>query len=89
MKYLTFFWPFFLIYNNLLIRISNYASVSTQKSVLIIGGLTIYGRSSFIVEYNDDKWTVIGNLRQARNDHQAILIDSSVMIIGGDSNDQL
>ena len=63
--------------------------MSTKTSVLIIGGLTEYGRSSSIVEYKDDKWLVIGNLKQARNDHQAILINSLIMILGGDSNDQL
>ena len=42
-----------------------------------------------IVEYNDEKWTVIGNLNQARHYHQAISIGSSVMIIGGDTNDQM
>ena len=71
------------------IRISNYASVSTQTSVLIIGGRTNLGKTSFIVEFKDEKWTVIGNLKQARNDHQAILIGSLVMIIGGYSNDRL
>ena len=45
--------------------------------------------SSSIVEYKDDKWTVIGNLKQARNGHQAISIGSLVMIIGGYSRDQL
>ena len=39
---------------------------------------------SSIVEYKDDKWTVIGNLKQARYLHQAISIGSLVMIIGGD-----
>ena len=63
--------------------------MSTETSVLIIGGLTEYERSSSIVEYKDDKWTVIGNLKQARNDHQAISINSLIIILGGDSNDQL
>ena len=63
--------------------------MSTKTSVLIIGGLTEYERSSSIVEYKDDKWTVIGNLKQARNDHQAISINSLIIILGGDSNDQL
>ena len=73
----------------MLFSISNYASVSTKTSVLIIGGLTEYERSSSIVEYKDDKWTVIGNLKPARNDHQAISINSLIIILGGDSNDQL
>ena len=68
--------------------ISHYASVSTQTSVLIIGGWS-NGYESSIVEYEDDKWTVIGNLKQARDKHQAILIGSLVMIIGGDSSNQL
>ena len=68
--------------------ISHYASVSTQTSVLIIGGYSHYYLSS-IVEYKDDKWTVIGNLKQARYRHQAISIGSLVMIIGGVSSDQL
>ena len=70
--------------------ISDYASVSTETSVLIIGGLS-NGLLSSIVEYKDDKWTVIGNLKQARYGHQAISIGSLVMIIGGSSTggDQL
>ena len=78
--------------------ISHYASVSTQTSVLIIGGESnnLYTSSivqSSIVQYIEDKWTAIGNLKRARLDHQAILIGSLVMIIGGHpsywSNDQL
>ena len=70
-------------------RISYYASVSTQTSVLIIGGWSNDSPSSSIVEYKDDKWTVIGNLKQARLGHRAISIGSLVMIIGGYSRDQL
>ena len=43
------------------------------------------GYSFSIVEYEDDKWTVVGNLKQTRYGHQAISIGSLVMIIGGDS----
>ena len=95
--------------------ISNYASVSTPTSVLIIGGYDEivndgfnelswflnynYGYNvdtnvdieflSSIVEYKNDEWTVIGNLKQARYGHQAISIGSLVMIIGGQSDYQL
>ena len=74
--------------------ISDYASVSTQTSVLIIGGYNDDGYNgdeflSSIVEFKDDEWTVIGNLKQARHGHQAISIGSLVMIIGGGSNDTL
>ena len=73
----------------MLFSISNYASVSTQTSILIIGGWSDGSLTSSIVEYKDDKWLVIGNLKQARNDHQAISINSLIIILGGDSNDQL
>ena len=75
--------------------ISNYASVSTQTSVLIIGGYSDdndeidFEFFSSIVEYEDDKWTIIGNLKQPRYAHQAISIGSLVMIIGGETSDQL
>ena len=61
----------------------HYAFVSNQTSVLLIGGWSDGSRSSSIVEYKDDKWTVIGNLKQARYAHQAISIGPLVMIIGG------
>ena len=74
--------------NSFSFSISNYASISTQRSVLIIGGRLGSGSSSSIVEFKDDKWTVIGNLKQARVGHQAISIGSFVMIIGGYSWDK-
>jgi len=74
----------------IILSISDYASVSTQTSVLIIGGGQPFDQyQSSIVEYKDEKWTVIGNLKQARYGHQAVSIGSLVMIIGGRSNDQL
>ena len=72
----------------IILSISYYASVSTQTSVLIIGGHSNNDYSSSIVEYKDDKWTIIGNLKQARKGHQAISIGSFVMIIGGYSDNK-
>ena len=45
-------------------------------------------RSSSIVEYEEDEWTVIGILKQARSSHQAISVGPLVMIIGGWSHDE-
>ena len=50
--------------------------------------MSIPSYGSSIVEYEDDKWTVIGNLKQAIYGHQAISIGSLVMIIGGNSDDK-
>ena len=74
-------------------EISQYASVSLQTSVLIIGGFTSTGigqnsgSTSLVVEFKDDKWTIIGNLKQRRSHHQAILMGSLIMVVGGFSKD--
>ena len=98
MKYLicqiVYYFSIFSLENQVqnVFSIWRYASVSTQTSVLIIGGGSdksrkLY-RSSSIVEYNDDNWTVIGNIKQERVCHQAISIGSMLMIIGGISHHQ-
>ena len=69
--------------NEFSLSISEYASVSTQKSVIIIGGRSDGKRQSSIVEYKDDNWAVIGNLKQARYRHNAIAVGPLIMIIGG------
>ena len=67
------------------LSISHYASVSTRNSIFIFGGWIdeIKEEVSSIAEYSDDSWAIIGHLQQARDTHQAILIDSKVIIIGG------
>ena len=65
--------------------------MSTQNSVLIIGGDSGYPEGdhiglrtlSSIVEYKDDHWNTIGELKESRGDHNAISIGSLFIIIGG------
>ena len=85
--YLSFVLTFEFLFKWLIyFRIVNYASVSTQTSVLIIGGA--FPLLASIFEYEEDKWTVIGNLKQARSYHQVILYGSLIMIFGGNSYDK-
>jgi len=72
-------------------QISMYGTTSTKESVYIIGGFTNVSseglRTSIIAEYRDDKWNIVGNLKQARQAHGAITSGSLTMIIGGESID--
>ena len=70
------------------LRISSYATTSTDDSVYIIGGLTDSSplRSSTIAKYSDSSWTKPGSLKQARSGHGAITIEGITMTIGGVPN---
>ena len=76
----------------IILRISRYATVSTDESVYVIGGYTGNPnedgyvppmKSSVIAEYRDGSWNNIGNFVQGRDYHSAILLGSSIMIVGG------
>ena len=73
-------------------RIAFFATVSTDDSVYVIGGFTGHPtedgyappmKSSVIAEYRDGSWNNIGNFVQGRDVHGAILLGSSIMIVGG------
>ena len=73
-------------------RIAFFATVSTDDSVYVIGGFTGHPTedgyvspmySSVIAEYRDGSWNNMGNFVQARNVHGAMLLGSSIMIVGG------
>ena len=82
----------FKIDNKFHFRITNYATTSTEESVLIIGGITngspgTNGRIiSTIAEYKNGSWKNVGNLAQARDSHSAITLGSVTMIVGGAPN---
>ena len=63
-----------------------YATASTEESVYIIGGNSHYDRITAIGEYRDGKWSIAGNLSQARDSHAAISFGAYTMIVGGSIN---
>ena len=81
----------FKIDNKFHFRITNYATTSTEESVLIIGGITngspgTNGRIiSTIAEYKNGSWKNVGNLAQARNSHGAITSGPFTIIVGGNA----
>ena len=72
-----------------MLRISCYATASTDESVFIIGGYTKGSPdvTSRIAEYKNGKWIDGGNLAQARYGHGAITSESKTVIIGGTHNE--
>ena len=67
-----------------ILRISYYATSSTENSVYIIGGYIASPSSTpIIAEYQNDEWHNVGNLKQARIGHGAITSGSLTMVIGG------
>ena len=69
-----------------ILRIIQYATVSTDESVLIVGGFTVTrrpDRTTIIAEYKDGIWSNIGTFSQHRDTHGAINTGSVIMIAGG------
>ena len=73
---------------NLVVRISMYATTSTEDSLYIFGGWTVYsqtnaGRISNIAKYKNNQWSEVGNLNTPRFGHSVITSGSLTFIIGG------
>ena len=72
-------------------RISNYATVSTDKSVYVIGGFDNFAlprsKTSAIKEFTDNRWRHAGDLAKARSYHSAISFGGKVLIVGGEFKD--
>ena len=67
-----------------ILRISYYATSSTESSVYIIGGFTNSPYNiPIIAQYKNDEWYNVGNLKQTRHGHGAITSGSLTMVIGG------
>ena len=63
--------------------ISDYGIISTDSSVFIFGGYTGSSEESNIVEYNENGWSEVTQMKDARRGHSAIQISDRVIIVGG------
>ena len=66
-----------------MLRICNYAIVSRESSVLVIGGTCQSVYSTRVAKYTLDQWTEVGNLQKARNGPRAILNGDRMYVVGG------
>ena len=67
-----------------MLRITNYATASTDSAAYIIGGY-LENRDSVtdIAEFKNGKWRKIGNLNEPKRDLSAILYNGEYMLVGG------
>ena len=70
---------------NILSRISQYATASTDSAAYIIGGNTGSDRTLIIAEFKNNKWRKIGELNEPKYNLSAILHNGEYIIVGGSS----
>ena len=61
------------------LSIHNYAVTSTPSSVIYFGGYW----SDKVVQFQNMKWTELGNLASQRSGHQSIKMDNKIYLFGG------
>ena len=66
-----------------MLRISHYATSSTNIAAYIIGGYDGSKLVSTIAEFKNDQWRNIGNLNEQKNSLSAIFHDGEYIIVGG------
>ena len=64
-------------------RISRYAVTSTPSSVIYFGGYDDEGTTDRVVEYQNLKWSLLGNLAIPRGAHRSIKMDNKSYPFGG------
>ena len=57
--------------------------VSTENSVIVIGGYSDAENSNIIARFADNVWSNVGELVQARLGHASILINNEIYVLGG------
>ena len=66
-----------------MLRISNYATASTNTAAYIIGGYDGSERVSTIAEYKNNQWRDFGTLNEPKSSPSAIFNDGEYMVVGG------
>ena len=78
------FWFIFKI-----LRISQYATASTDSAAYIIGGFDDSNYLSTIAQYKNNKWLKIGDLNEKKSYLSAIFHNGEYFIVGGESSGRL
>ena len=72
---------------HLLRRYSHYSVSSTSQAAFFIGGYDGGSYLSIIAKYENDKWSLHGNLKRSRVAHASITYGTATIVIGGGTND--
>ena len=68
-------------------KYSFYSVSSTNQAAFFIGGWVESSRSSVIAKYENDEWSLYGNLKTPRMGHGSITYGTTTLVIGGNSDD--
>jgi len=71
------------IRTHLLRKYSYYSVSSTNQAAFFIGGLAGSSHSSVIAKYENDNWSLHGNLKRSRVGHGSIISGTATIVIGG------
>ena len=72
---------------HLLRRYSHYAVSSTNQAAFFIGGYDGSSQLSVIAKYENDNWSLHGNLKRRRANHGSITNGITTLVIGGWTHD--
>ena len=72
---------------NLLRRYYSYSVSSTNQAAFFIGGYDGSSRLSVIAKYENDEWSLHGNLKRRRSQHGSITYGTTTIVIGGYTDD--
>ena len=65
---------------------SHYSVASTNQAAFFIGGWDGSSQSSVIAKYENDNWSLYGNLNKPRMAHGSIIFGTATIVIGGSSD---
>ena len=68
---------------HLLRQNSHYSVSSTNQAAFFIGGKDGNSRLSIIAKYENDNWSLYGNLKRSRSSHGSITYGTTTIVIGG------
>ena len=68
---------------HLLRRYSHYSVASTKQAAIFIGGWDGSSTLSIISKYENDNWSLRGNLKRRRESHGSITYGTTTIVIGG------
>ena len=72
---------------HLLRRISHTSVSSTNQAAFFIGGWDGSSYLSVIAKYENDNWSLHGNLKRSRDRHGSITYGTKILVIGGSTDD--
>ena len=72
---------------HLLRRYSHYSVSSTNQAAFFIGGHDGSSLLSVIAKYENDSWSLHGNLKRRRGAHGSITYGTTTFVIGGWTDD--